>query len=269
MNLQVRLRHPLGDRLIELSPRGVQQPVVVGRAAGAEVQVPSVAVLPKHCLLFVHRGRLGGAGRRGRQYVRERRTGAGGDVPPRGRRRRGSAPMPRPRRSRSTPTAPPRTLRLCDRRRGRAHPRRYPRQRRPPRARGVCASGWEPTSGRRTTRDPGTAPAVPAATARPAQRASAKGHPAATRRLGGPAAGAARPRGPHGQAGGRGHARGGGMERPGVGGSRPRRLDGAQDASSGPSYRRRQRQKSSGGLVAAFFVLLVLGGGAYALLSLL
>jgi hypothetical protein len=57
MSLQVRLRHPLGDRLIELSPRPAQQPVVVGRMAGAEVQVPSVAVAPRHSIFFVHQGR--------------------------------------------------------------------------------------------------------------------------------------------------------------------------------------------------------------------
>src|SRR5688572_33313864 len=57
MSLQVRLRHPLGDRLIELTPRPAQQPVVVGRMAGSEVQVPSVAVAPKHSVLFVHQGR--------------------------------------------------------------------------------------------------------------------------------------------------------------------------------------------------------------------
>ena len=57
MGLQVRLRHPLGDRLIELEQRPAQQPVVVGRMAGADVQVPSAAVASKHAVLFVHQGR--------------------------------------------------------------------------------------------------------------------------------------------------------------------------------------------------------------------
>ena len=57
MSLQARLRHALGERWVELPERGVDQPVVVGRAAAADLQVPSVTVGQKHCVLFVHEGR--------------------------------------------------------------------------------------------------------------------------------------------------------------------------------------------------------------------
>ena len=57
MSLQARLRHTLGERWIELPERGVDQPIVVGRAGTADVQVPSVTVAQKHCVLFVHEGR--------------------------------------------------------------------------------------------------------------------------------------------------------------------------------------------------------------------
>ena len=57
MSLQVRLRHPLGERYMELPARGVDEPVVVGRSSGCDVQVPSVTVAQRHCVLFVHEGR--------------------------------------------------------------------------------------------------------------------------------------------------------------------------------------------------------------------
>src|SRR5205085_4946128 len=56
MSLQARLRHTLGERWIELPPRGVDEPLVVGRVATADVQIPSVTVAQKHCVLFVHDG---------------------------------------------------------------------------------------------------------------------------------------------------------------------------------------------------------------------
>src|SRR5436190_3983969 len=56
MSLQARLRHTLGERWIELAPRGVDEPLVVGRIASADLQVPSVTVAQKHCVLFVHDG---------------------------------------------------------------------------------------------------------------------------------------------------------------------------------------------------------------------
>ena len=57
MSLQVRLRHTLGERLLELPDRPVDEPVVVGRASTADVQVPSITVASRHCVLFVHEGR--------------------------------------------------------------------------------------------------------------------------------------------------------------------------------------------------------------------
>src|SRR5688572_28132448 len=57
MGLQVRLRHALGERVLDLPERGVDRPVVVGRAADADVQVPSVHVGQRHLVLFVHDGR--------------------------------------------------------------------------------------------------------------------------------------------------------------------------------------------------------------------
>ena len=67
MSLQARLRHSLGEGWMELPPRGVDQPLVVGRAAGCDIQVPSVTVGQRHCVLFVHEGRwivqdVGGSG---------------------------------------------------------------------------------------------------------------------------------------------------------------------------------------------------------------
>src|SRR6476661_7579582 len=56
MSLQARLRHTLGERWVELPPRGVDEPLVVARIANADVQVPSVTVAQKHCVLFVHDG---------------------------------------------------------------------------------------------------------------------------------------------------------------------------------------------------------------------
>ena len=56
MALQVRLRHALGERVLDLRERGVAEPLVIGRATDADVQVPSVSVSPHHCALFVHEG---------------------------------------------------------------------------------------------------------------------------------------------------------------------------------------------------------------------
>lgn len=56
MSLQVRLRHTLGERLLELPDRAADEPVVVGRSSAADIQVPSIAVSQRHCVLFVHEG---------------------------------------------------------------------------------------------------------------------------------------------------------------------------------------------------------------------
>jgi FHA domain len=57
MPLQIRVRHALGERLMELPDRTVEGPVVVGRSASSDVQIPSVNVAPRHCALFRHEGR--------------------------------------------------------------------------------------------------------------------------------------------------------------------------------------------------------------------
>lgn len=57
MGLIVRLRHPLGERVLELPERGVDNPVVVGRSGGADIQIPSINVGQRHLVLFRHEGR--------------------------------------------------------------------------------------------------------------------------------------------------------------------------------------------------------------------
>src|SRR5258706_3000893 len=57
MGLQLRLTDSLGERLIELEARPAERANVVGRAADAEVEVPSSGISKRHCLLFVHEGR--------------------------------------------------------------------------------------------------------------------------------------------------------------------------------------------------------------------
>jgi hypothetical protein len=57
MGLQVRLRHALGERVLDLPERDVAQPWVFGRGNEADVKVPSVGVAPRHAALFVHDGR--------------------------------------------------------------------------------------------------------------------------------------------------------------------------------------------------------------------
>jgi hypothetical protein len=56
MGLQVRLRHPLGERVVELPERTVDQPAIVGRARDADLQVPSMSVAAQHLGLFIHEG---------------------------------------------------------------------------------------------------------------------------------------------------------------------------------------------------------------------
>ena len=94
MGLQIRVRHALGQRVIELPDRAVDRPLVVGRAANAEVQVPSVTVAPKHCTCSSTTG-TGPCGtwRRCRPDVRQRRAGRWVAVPAdRGRGRAGGGP---------------------------------------------------------------------------------------------------------------------------------------------------------------------------------
>jgi hypothetical protein len=56
MTLQVRLVHALGDRLIDLPERTFESPLVIGRAATADIQVPMPSVSRRHSLLYCHEG---------------------------------------------------------------------------------------------------------------------------------------------------------------------------------------------------------------------
>jgi hypothetical protein len=53
MGLQLRVRHALGARMLDIEPRGAQRPIVVGRTAEAEVQVPIGTVAPSHCVMYM------------------------------------------------------------------------------------------------------------------------------------------------------------------------------------------------------------------------
>jgi hypothetical protein len=57
MRLQVRVRHSLGEKVVELPARGVDHPVVIGRGAAADLQVPSLHVGQSHLALFIHEGK--------------------------------------------------------------------------------------------------------------------------------------------------------------------------------------------------------------------
>src|SRR5258706_5041253 len=53
MRLQLRVRHALGARMAEIEPRGPERPIVVGRTAEADVQVPIGTVAPSHCVMYM------------------------------------------------------------------------------------------------------------------------------------------------------------------------------------------------------------------------
>lgn len=54
--MRVRLIHALGQQEFELSPRSVEEPIVVGRSSQVDLQIPSIDVSPVHAVLFVHEG---------------------------------------------------------------------------------------------------------------------------------------------------------------------------------------------------------------------
>ncbi len=56
MGLQLRIRHALGSRTIEIPGRGGDNPVRVGRDASCDVPIPSGQVAPVHCYLYMHEG---------------------------------------------------------------------------------------------------------------------------------------------------------------------------------------------------------------------
>jgi len=53
MGLQLRVRHALGARVVEVEARGPQRPIVIGRSPQADVQVPMGTVAPSHCVLYI------------------------------------------------------------------------------------------------------------------------------------------------------------------------------------------------------------------------
>lgn len=56
MGMEILLRHSLGERTMDVSGRGQDQPIIVGRGADCDVAVPSVTVATRHCALFIHQG---------------------------------------------------------------------------------------------------------------------------------------------------------------------------------------------------------------------
>src|SRR5688572_310286 len=56
MGLQLRVKHALGARMTEVPERGLDRPIAVGRDTACEVQIPSGAVAPMHCLLWQQDG---------------------------------------------------------------------------------------------------------------------------------------------------------------------------------------------------------------------
>jgi hypothetical protein len=53
MGLQLRVRHALGARVVEIEPRGPENPIVIGRTPQADVQVPMGTVAPNHCVMYM------------------------------------------------------------------------------------------------------------------------------------------------------------------------------------------------------------------------
>ncbi len=56
MGLQLRVRHALGTRMVEVDERGPDRPLRIGRSADCDVQIPSGTVAPTHCLLYAQDG---------------------------------------------------------------------------------------------------------------------------------------------------------------------------------------------------------------------
>jgi pSer/pThr/pTyr-binding forkhead associated (FHA) protein len=56
MGLQLRIRHSLGARMIEVDERGPDRPVLIGRDPSCDIQVPSGAVAPTHAMLYAQDG---------------------------------------------------------------------------------------------------------------------------------------------------------------------------------------------------------------------
>lgn len=57
MGLQIRLRQTSGEKVIGLTDRSIDRPVVIGSSKTAQVPIASDVVAAEHCALFVHEGR--------------------------------------------------------------------------------------------------------------------------------------------------------------------------------------------------------------------
>ena len=56
MALQIRLRHALGERTLEIPVRRIERPLIIGRRGDADLQIPSSFVAPHHAQIYVHKG---------------------------------------------------------------------------------------------------------------------------------------------------------------------------------------------------------------------
>ncbi len=76
MGMQVRVRHVLGSRLIDIEARDADRPIRVGRSADCDIRVPVGTVAPTHCVLYMHEGQwvLQDGGSPWGTYVNEHRT---------------------------------------------------------------------------------------------------------------------------------------------------------------------------------------------------
>lgn len=57
MGLVIRLKHALGEQWFDLPSRPAETPVVIGRAADADISVPAVDISPRHTAMFMHEDR--------------------------------------------------------------------------------------------------------------------------------------------------------------------------------------------------------------------
>ena len=56
MGIQVRFRHSMGDRLLEIPARSADRPFVLGRGSESDLVLPAISVALRQCVLFVYEG---------------------------------------------------------------------------------------------------------------------------------------------------------------------------------------------------------------------